>query len=182
MTGDEKLNIIFHTSNIIVTLKTLKTAVTDQPERDQYNACIKHLRMAIEGVKLQVFYDHISANETDVLNIPAGGTGHDFASILGPGLNDDVTEILVQDAYIKDVHQSGLFAELVSTLVKKCTKLKLIHVCTTDDSVVWAKQGLSNKQLTIVQFSRHDQADIHDRWIAFNNLHKVGLRRGLDFL
>lgn len=113
-------------------------------------------------------------------------TGYSFESIVGPYLKD-VTEVIVEDTYIRLVHQIQNFTRLCETFVKAGTikRITLVTKFDADTDVVSIQEKLDEIQQSLLEFDVTFEVktnpNLHDREIRLNNGWVIKIGRGLDF-
>ncbi|NXE50930.1 MITD1 protein, partial [Casuarius casuarius] len=119
------------------------------------------------------------------IKIDENATGFSYEKLFQEYLNEIVTEVWVEDPYIRHLHNFLRFCEM---LVKGPCKVKTIHLLTSYDEgngkaqqisgLEEIKQSLRNHGVTLnVSFS----SSIHDREIRFNSGWMIKIGRGLDY-
>ncbi|XP_069844622.1 MIT domain-containing protein 1-like isoform X3 [Dipodomys merriami] len=120
------------------------------------------------------------------IKIEENATGFSYESLLKEYLNETVTEVWIEDPYIRQTHQLYNFLRFCEMLIKSC-KVKTIHLLTSLDAgnrteqlsaLDEIKRSLrSHGVLLEVEYS----SSIHDREIRFNNGWQIKIGRGLDY-
>ncbi|NWJ03474.1 MITD1 protein, partial [Crypturellus undulatus] len=119
------------------------------------------------------------------IKIDENATGFSYENLFREYLNEIVTEVWVEDPYIRHLYNFLRFCEM---LVKGPCKVKTIHLLTSYDDgsgkaqqisgLEEIKQSLNNHGVTLnVSFS----SSIHDREIRFNSGWMIKIGRGLDY-
>ncbi|XP_040849717.1 MIT domain-containing protein 1 isoform X1 [Ochotona curzoniae] len=123
------------------------------------------------------------------IKIEEDATGFGYETLFQEYLTESVTEVWIEDPYIRQTHQLYNFLRFCEMLIKKPCKVKTIHLVTSLD-----KQGFGNVQqssglneikeslrthgvLLEVEYS----SSLHDREIRFNNGWVIKIGRGLDY-
>ena len=68
-------------------------------------------------------------------NIKQDDIGYSYDVVFGKCLDGSVTDVMVKDPYIKARHQLNNWSRFCSLVVKKCQKVKLIHLTTQEEHV-----------------------------------------------
>ncbi|NWT64256.1 MITD1 protein, partial [Prunella himalayana] len=173
-------SLVCYQEGIDLLLKVVK-ATTDEAKKHHYRQKITEFAFLSDAK----FHKHIRIEEN--------ATGFGYEKLFHEYLTEIVSEVLVQDPYIRQVHQaSGYllynFLRFCEMLVKGPCKVKTIHLCTSCDEdsgrsqqmtvLEEIKQSLSNYGVTlIIEF----KSSIHDREIRFNNGWTIKIGRGLDY-
>nr|XP_006137482.2 MIT domain-containing protein 1 [Pelodiscus sinensis] len=122
------------------------------------------------------------------IKIEENATGFSYEKVFQDYLNETVTEVWVEDPYIRHIHQLYNFLRFCEMIVKGPCKVRTIHLRTSYDDgngknqqtscLEEIKQSLKNYGITLnVSFS----SSIHDREIKFNNGWMIKIGRGLDY-
>ncbi|KAI1241708.1 hypothetical protein IHE44_0005196 [Lamprotornis superbus] len=119
------------------------------------------------------------------IRIEENATGFGYEKLFHEYLTEIVSEVWVEDPYIRQLYNFLRFCEM---LIKGPCKVKTIHLLTSYDEGIGRsqqmtaleeiKQSLSNYGVTLnIDFS----SSIHDREIRFNNGWMIKIGRGLDY-
>ncbi|KFP62547.1 MIT domain-containing protein 1, partial [Cariama cristata] len=127
------------------------------------------------------------------IRIEENATGFSYEKLFQEYLTETVSEVWVEDPYIRHVHQASRyslynFVRFCEMLVKGPCKVKTIHLLTSYDEgsgrskqvsgLEEIQQSLRNYGVTLnIAFS----SSIHDREIRFNNGWMIKIGRGLDY-
>ncbi|KAM6178733.1 MIT domain-containing protein 1 isoform 1-T1 [Rhynchocyon petersi] len=122
------------------------------------------------------------------IKIEENATGFSYESLFQEYLNESVTEVWIEDPYIRQTHQLYNFLRFCEMLIKKPCKVKTIHLLTTLDEgsgreeqrmgLKEIKESLGNHGVFLeLEYS----SSIHDREIRFSNGWMVKIGRGLDY-
>ncbi|NXW55992.1 MITD1 protein, partial [Eurystomus gularis] len=127
------------------------------------------------------------------IRIEENATGFGYEKLFQEYLTEIVSEVWVEDPYIRHVHQASRyllynFLRFCEMLVKGPCKVKTIHLLTSYDEgsgksqqisgLEEIQQSLRNYGVTLnIAFS----SSIHDREIRFNNGWMIKIGRGLDY-
>ncbi|XP_003794388.1 MIT domain-containing protein 1 [Otolemur garnettii] len=122
------------------------------------------------------------------IKIEENATGFSYESLFQEYLNETVTEVWIEDPYIRQIHQLHNFLRFCEILIKRSSKVKIIHLLTSLDKgngkeqqirgLEEIKESLKNHEVLLeVEYS----PSIHDREIRFNNGWIIKIGRGLDY-
>ncbi|XP_051662786.1 MIT domain-containing protein 1 isoform X4 [Manacus candei] len=122
------------------------------------------------------------------IRIEENATGFGYEKLFHEYLTEVVSEVWVEDPYIRHVHQLYNFLRFCEMLIKGPCKVKTIHLLTSYDEgsgrsqqmsgLEEIQQSLRNYGVTLnIEFS----SSIHDREIRFNNGWMIKIGRGLDY-
>ncbi|XP_061482858.1 MIT domain-containing protein 1 isoform X1 [Rhineura floridana] len=142
----------------------------------------KYLEKEKEGMKLLYGKYHKQ------IKIEENTRGFSYEKLFKEYLSETVTEVWVEDPYVRQAHQLYNFLRFCEMLVKGPCKVKTIHLLTSHDEVNGKsqqmsileeiKQSLKDFGITLdVSYS----PSIHDREIRFNNGWIIKIGRGLDY-
>ncbi|XP_055972722.1 MIT domain-containing protein 1 [Sorex fumeus] len=118
------------------------------------------------------------------IKIEDNATGFSYESLFQEYLNETVTEVWIEDPYIRQSHQLYNFLRFCEMLIKKPCKVKTIHLLT---SLVGSVQqnGLEEIKESLCKYGvlleLEYSSSIHDREIRFNNGWIIKIGRGLDY-
>ncbi|XP_055346779.1 MIT domain-containing protein 1-like [Paramacrobiotus metropolitanus] len=123
------------------------------------------------------------------LVIQENGTGFGLERVFGPYLDGELTEVEIDDAYIRHNHQIQLFLKFCALIIKKSPNVKHIRLKTSCDGDPAKKHiqvtRLDEIRLNLLQrgiFLLIEYCDtLHDREIRFDNGWIIKIGRGLDY-
>uniref|UniRef100_A0A1I8A1M4 MIT_C domain-containing protein n=1 Tax=Steinernema glaseri TaxID=37863 RepID=A0A1I8A1M4_9BILA len=97
-------------------------------------------------------------------------------------MDDRLTSVVIEDAYIRVHHQILNFVRFCEILVQKAKNLKRITLITKDDVDERAFNGLRGSLAERgVDLLVNFKSQMHDREIVFNNDWIIKIGRGLDY-
>ncbi|XP_053444344.1 MIT domain-containing protein 1 [Nycticebus coucang] len=122
------------------------------------------------------------------IKIEENATGFSYESLFQEYLNETVTEVWIDDPYIRQIHQLHNFLRFCEILIKRSSKVKIIHLLTSLDKgngkeqqirgLEEIKESLKNHEVLLeIEYS----PSIHDREIRFDNGWIIKIGRGLDY-
>ncbi|XP_046296282.1 MIT domain-containing protein 1 isoform X4 [Marmota monax] len=123
------------------------------------------------------------------IKIEENATGFSYETLFKEYLNETVTEVWIEDPYIRQIHQLYNLLRFCEMLIKKPCNVKTIHLLTSLDKQGCVKESQRNGLEEIkTSLSRHGvlleieySSSIHDREIRFNNGWMIKIGRGLDY-
>ncbi|NXL52837.1 MITD1 protein, partial [Podilymbus podiceps] len=126
------------------------------------------------------------------IRIEENATGFGYKKLFQEYLTEIVSEVWVEDPYIRHIHQARYslynFLRFCEMLVKGPCKVKTIHLLTSYDEGSGRSQqisGLEEIQQSLrnygVMLNIAFSSSIHDREIRFNNGWMIKIGRGLDY-
>ncbi|NXT98264.1 MITD1 protein, partial [Buphagus erythrorhynchus] len=173
-------SLVCYQEGIDLLLQVVK-ATTDEAKKHRYRQKISEFTFLSDGK----YHKQIRIEEN--------ATGFGYEKLFREYLTDIVSEVWVEDPYIRQVHQASRyllynFLRFCEMLIKGPCKVKTIHLLTSYDegcgrsqqmtALEEIKQSLSNYGVTLnIDFS----SSIHDREIRFNNGWMIKIGRGLDY-
>ncbi|NWW78445.1 MITD1 protein, partial [Climacteris rufus] len=165
-------SLVCYQEGIDLLLQVVK-ATKDEAKKHRYRQKISELSFFSDGKYHQQ------------IRIEENATGFGYEKLFHEYLNEIVSEVWVEDPYIRQLYNFLRFCEM---LVKGPCKVKTIHLLTSYDEgsgrsqqmsgLEEIRQSLSNYGVTLnIDFS----SSIHDREIRFNNGWMIKIGRGLDY-
>ncbi|XP_037662975.1 MIT domain-containing protein 1 isoform X2 [Choloepus didactylus] len=122
------------------------------------------------------------------IKIEENATGFSYESLFQEYLNETVTEVWIEDPYIRQTHQLYNFLRFCEMLIKRPCKVKTIHLLTSLDEGTGKEQQRSGLKEIKESLKNHGvlleleySSSIHDREIRFNNGWMIKIGRGLDY-
>ncbi|XP_025320130.3 MIT domain-containing protein 1 isoform X2 [Canis lupus dingo] len=155
----------------------------------------RNLRKQISGYmdKAEIVKKYLDQEKEDgkyhmQIKIEENATGFSYESLFQQYLNETVTEVWIQDPYIRQIHQLYNFLRFCEMLIKKPCKVKTIHLLTSLDEGSGKQQQSSGLQEIKKSLQDHGvllelkySSSVHDREIRFNNGWMIKIGRGLDY-
>uniref|UniRef100_UPI00398E4E30 MIT domain-containing protein 1 isoform X2 n=1 Tax=Pristiophorus japonicus TaxID=55135 RepID=UPI00398E4E30 len=180
-------SLVCYQEGIHLLLEVLK-ATKDDTKKVHYRQKITNYMDRAEQIKKQLNKLKEEGKYHEQIKIPADATGFSYEKLFKPYLDPFVTEVWVEDPYIRHVHQLYNFLRFCEMLVKGPCKVKTIHLLTSlDDSGGYLQQtsGLEEIKQSLqsygVTLEVNHSSSIHDREIRFNNGWMIKIGRGLDY-
>ncbi|XP_068929098.1 MIT domain-containing protein 1 isoform X3 [Petaurus breviceps papuanus] len=109
------------------------------------------------------------------IKIEENATGFSYESLFQQYLNAAVTEVWIEDPYIRNTHQLYNFLRFCEMLVKQTSKVKTIHLLTSMDEGSGKVQQTSGLEEIKESLSEHGielqiefSSSIHDREISLS--------------
>ncbi|NXV63315.1 MITD1 protein, partial [Molothrus ater] len=173
-------SLVCYQEGIDLLLQAMK-ATTDEAKKHRYQQ------------KISEFTFISDSKYHKQIRIEENATGFGYEKLFHEYLTENVSEVWVEDPYIRQVHQASRyllynFLRFCEMLVKGPCKVKTIHLLTSYDegsgrsqqmnALEEIKQSLRNYGVTLnINFS----SSIHDREIRFSNGWMIKIGRGLDY-
>ncbi|XP_048348646.1 MIT domain-containing protein 1 isoform X1 [Sphaerodactylus townsendi] len=180
-------SLVCYQEGIDLLLRVLK-ATKDETKKAHYRAKISSYMSRAEDIKKYIEKEKEDGKYHKQIKIEENTKGFSYEKLFQEYLNETVTEVWVEDPYIRNIHQLYNFLRFCEMLVKGPCKVKTIHLLTSYDEgngkrqqmsgLQEIEQSLNNYGITLdVSYS----SSIHDREIRFNNGWMIKIGRGLDY-
>lgn len=129
-----------------------------------------------------------SAKQHEQIHIEADATGFSFQRLFSKFLDKFLTEIEIEDPYIRSTHQIYNLLRFCELVVKSQAPVKVIRLTTGRDEDPGAQASQHNRLSQLgkslgkhgVELVINYSSTLHDREIRFNNGWIVKIGRGLD--
>ncbi|NXP89887.1 MITD1 protein, partial [Passerina amoena] len=183
-------SLVCYQEGIDLLLQAMK-ATTDEAKKRRYQQKISEYLTRAEEIKELIKKQDSKYHKQ--IRIEENATGFGYEKLFHEYLTENVSEVWVEDPYIRQVHQASRyllynFLRFCEMLVKGPCKVKTIHLITSYDegsgksqqmsALEEIKQSLRNYGVTLnINFS----SSIHDREIRFDNGWMIKIGRGLDY-
>ncbi|XP_029967472.1 MIT domain-containing protein 1 [Salarias fasciatus] len=180
--------LVCYQEGIQLLMDVLK-AVKDESKRGHYRDKIRGYMDRAEQIKALVNQMKEDGKYHEQIKIPEDATGYSYAVLFKPYISTVLTEVWVEDPYIRHTHQLYNFLRFCEMLLKSPCKVKKIHLLTSQDeadggggqqsaALSELKESLRAQGVDLdLQFS----STIHDREIRFDNGWIIKIGRGLDY-
>ncbi|XP_031725429.1 MIT domain-containing protein 1 [Anarhichas minor] len=179
-------SLVCYQEGIQLLIDVLK-AVKDDSKRGHYRVKIKGYMDRAEQIKVHVNQTKEDGKYHEQIRIAEDATGYSYEVLFKPYVSSLLTEVWVQDPYIRHTHQLYNFLRFSEMLLKASCKVTKIHLLTSQDeaasgqqsgALAELKESLSAQGVTLdLQYS----STIHDREIRFDNGWIIKIGRGLDY-
>ncbi|KAF7665718.1 hypothetical protein LDENG_00134710 [Lucifuga dentata] len=179
-------SLVCYQEGIKLLLDTLK-AVKDESKKGHYRGMIKSYIDRAEQIKAHVNKLKEEGKYHEQMKIAEDATGYSYDVLFKPYISSDLTEVWVEDPYIRYTHQLYNFLRFCEMLLKAPCQVKRIHLLTSQDkshgsqqesALTEIKQSLGSHGVALqLQYS----STIHDREIRFDNGWIIKIGRGLDY-
>ncbi|XP_057237469.1 MIT domain-containing protein 1 isoform X3 [Malurus melanocephalus] len=151
-------SLVCYQEGIDLLLQVVK-ATTDEAKKHRYRQKISEYMSRAEDIKKHIEKEKQDGKYHKQIRIEENATGFGYEKLFQEYLTEIVSEVWVEDPYIRQVHQGGGRSQQMNSLGE-------------------IKQSLSNHGITLnIDFS----SSIHDREIRFNNGWIIKIGRGLDY-
>ncbi|XP_006638988.1 MIT domain-containing protein 1 isoform X1 [Lepisosteus oculatus] len=179
-------SLVCYQEGIQLLLDVLK-AIKDESKKTHYREKIRVYMERAEQIKNHLKQEKEEGKYHEQIKIMENATGYSYEKLFKPYINETLTEIWVEDPYIRYFHQLYNFLRFCEMLLKAPCKVKRIHLLTSQEegdsstqvnALAEIKQSLQNHGVTLtIEYS----TTIHDREIRFNNGWIIKIGRGLDY-
>ncbi|XP_018605488.1 MIT domain-containing protein 1 isoform X2 [Scleropages formosus] len=150
--------IVCYQEGIQLLLDVMKV-LKDESKKAHYREKIKGYMERAEQIKSHLVREKGEGKYHEQIKIAENATGFSYETLFKPYISEVLTEVWVEDPYIRHTHQEGNLSQQTSALTE-------------------IKQSLQTHGVTLdIQFS----STIHDREIRFDNGWIVKIGRGLDY-
>jgi len=165
---------------------------TDETRKQKFRVRIEEYMNRAEKLKILIEREKKAGRFHEQFRIPDNGVGYSYERLMKPLLDDEVTHIDVEDAYIRTHFQILNFVRFCELVCKHATNLKSMAL-TTGQAQDEGKDGKQQQETALesltksLQVSRgvlltvHYSSTLHDREIRFNNGWVIKIGRGLDY-
>ncbi|XP_038198897.1 MIT domain-containing protein 1 isoform X1 [Arvicola amphibius] len=179
--------LVCYQEGIDMLLQVLK-GTKDASKRCAFRRKISDYMDRAENIKKYLDQEKEDGKYHKQIKIEENATGFSYESLFKEYLHETVTEVWIEDPYIRQTHQLYNFLRFCEMLIKKPCKVKTIHLLTsTDEGFGNAQQssGLEEIKQSLrshgVQLEVNYSSSIHDREIRFNSGWMFKIGRGLDY-
>ncbi|XP_014890134.1 MIT domain-containing protein 1 isoform X2 [Poecilia latipinna] len=179
-------SLVCYQEGIQLLIDVLK-ALKDDSKRGHYREKIKGYMDRAEQIKSHVNQMKEDGKYHEQIKISEDATDYSYEVLFKPYISSALSEIWVEDPYIRHTHQLYNFLRFCEMLLKSCGKVTKIHLLTSQDegdntqqssALSELRDSLGGHGVTLdVQFS----STIHDREIRFDNGWIIKIGRGLDY-
>ncbi|XP_028656454.1 MIT domain-containing protein 1 [Erpetoichthys calabaricus] len=180
-------SLICYQEGIQILLNVLKVT-KDESKKTAYREKIDQYMNRAELIKKRVNQDKEEGKYHEQIKIKENDTGYSFERVFKPYISENLTEVYVEDPYIRSIHQLYNFLRFCEMLLKASCKVKTIRLLTSLDEGENASQQKSalyeiEESLKVhgIVLTTEYSSTIHDREIRFNNGWIIKIGRGLDY-
>ncbi|KAM6954877.1 MIT domain-containing protein 1 isoform 2-T2 [Lycodopsis pacificus] len=167
-------SLVCYQEGIQLLMDVLK-AVKDDSKRGHFRVKIKGYMDRAEQIKVHVNQMKEDGKYHEQIRIAEDATGYSYEVLFKPYMSSLLTEVWVQDPYIRHTHQLYNFLRFSEMLLKASCKAASGQ---QSGALAELKESLSAQGVTLdLQYS----STIHDREIRFDNGWIIKIGRGLDY-
>ncbi|XP_062312561.1 MIT domain-containing protein 1 [Osmerus eperlanus] len=179
-------SLVCYQEGIQLLIDVLK-ALKDDSKKLHYRDKIKGYMDRAEQIKVHVNQLKEEGKYHEQIRIAENSTGYSYEVLFKPYISDGLTEVWVEDPYIRHIHQLYNFLRFCEMLLKASCGVKNIHLLTSQE-----EDSSSQQAGALVELRQSLQAhgvclelkyssSIHDREIRFDNGWIIKIGRGLDY-
>ncbi|CAL8266536.1 unnamed protein product [Lota lota] len=179
-------SLVCYQEGIQLLMDVLK-AVKDDPKKVHYRGKIKGYMERAEQIKVHVNQLKEDGKYHEQIKISEDATGYSYGMLFKPYITSALSEVWVEDPYIRHIHQLYNFLRFCEMLLKANCQVKTIHLLTSQDEVDSGQQTTAlaevkqSLQAHGVSLDLQYSSTIHDREIRFDNGWIIKIGRGLDY-
>ncbi|XP_056145939.1 MIT domain-containing protein 1 [Lampris incognitus] len=179
-------SLVCYQEGIQLLLDVLK-AVKDDSKKVHYRQKIKGYMDRAEQIKVHINQMKEDGKYHEQMRIAEGATGYSYEVLFKPYISSALTEVWVEDPYIRHIHQLYNFLRFCEILLKAPCKVTRIHLLTSLDEAASTQQisALEEMKQSLqaqgVSLDLQYSSTIHDREIRFDNGWIIKIGRGLDY-
>lgn len=180
-------SLVCYQEGIELLLQVLK-ATKEETKKSHYRQKLRSYMDRAEQIKHHVLKEKEEGKYHKQIKIVENATGYSYENLFKPYVNETLTEVWVEDPYVRHMHQLYNFLRFCEMLIKGPSRVKKISLLTSRDEENVKDQQMSSLQE--IKNSLHDfgvtlevtfSSSIHDREIRFNNGWMIKIGRGLDY-
>ncbi|XP_022091562.1 MIT domain-containing protein 1-like [Acanthaster planci] len=178
--------LVCYQEGLNLLMEVLKVT-TDEAKKRALRTRLSDYMDRAEKIKQHVEKEKDAGKYHEQIHIAAGSTQNSYRRVFGRFLDEFVTEVYVEDPYIRSPSQTYNFLRLCELLVGRETKVKRITLLTGRDEgnahqqearFEEIKTSLAEHGVTLdIRYS----STLHDREIRLNNGWIIKIGRGLDY-
>ncbi|KAM9487209.1 MIT domain-containing protein 1 [Clarias gariepinus] len=179
-------SLVCYQEGIQLLIDVLK-ALKDESKKVHYREKIKGYMDRAEQIKVHLNKLKEEGKYHEQIKITDNATGFSYETLFQAYVKEGVTEVWVEDPYIRHVHQLYNFLRFCEMLLKTKCNVKKINLLTSQDegsssqqesALAEIRQSLQNHDVCLdIKYS----STIHDREIRFDNGWIIKIGRGLDY-
>ena len=163
--------LVCYKEGLQMLMEAIKTETMDSTKKAKFREKAEEYLKRAETLQKKIDEAKKAGNFHEHIEISENAIGYSYESIFGRFLDPDVTSVHVEDPYVRAHHQIVNFLRLSELLVRKCAKLKKIHLVTgsdtnqSQDQMLKLKEIAQELQQSSVQLTFEFSQTLHDRQI-----------------
>nr|KAF6448009.1 microtubule interacting and trafficking domain containing 1 [Rousettus aegyptiacus] len=165
--------LVCYQEGIDLLLQVLK-GTKDDTKKDNLRKKITGYMDRAENIKKYLDQEKEDGKYHKQIKIDENATGFSYESLFQEYLSETVTEVWIEDPYIRYIHQLYNFLRFCEMLIKRPCKVKTIHLLTSLDEGGGKEQQISGLKEIKESLKSHGvlleleySSSIHDREIRF---------------
>lgn len=179
-------SLALYQEGVQILLDTIKETNDAVKQKHFSQMASKYLDRA-ENVKKLVAIKKAQGTYRELLHIKDGMINYGYNNLFGRFMDAQITNIHIEDPYIRAFHQCQNLVRLCELAVQKCQFLSKISLVTTKDPEDFKNQSARLEELSQslqshqISFEITYSETLHDRQIVLNNGWIIKIGRGLDY-
>ncbi|KAK3929947.1 MIT domain-containing protein 1 [Frankliniella fusca] len=181
-------SLVCYEQGLRVLMEVIKSTV-DTTKKAQLREKVEEYMSRAEMIKKLIEEKKALGEYREQVVIEADSIGHSYQSVFGRFLDSEVTDIEIEDPYIRSFHQCQNFLKFCELAVVNCPNLKSIDLITNvghnpqekQDSNNWLGSLKSSLHSRGVKLAVEIRSTLHDRTIRLSNGWIIKIGRGLDY-
>ncbi|XP_064539280.1 MIT domain-containing protein 1 [Drosophila montana] len=171
----------------IAQLMTFVSTEPDEVKRKGFLTRIKEYMDRADAIKARVNGQLMLGEVVTHLSIEENDTGYDYDQIFGKYMNDQTTEIMLEEPYLSQNYQYQNLVRFLELAVTNCKQLKYVRLVTKKDAANVDQQSTNIGQIKAdlerrqISFYIKFEDTLHDRKIFLSNGYIIKIGRGLHF-
>jgi len=171
-------------------LMTVLKGIEDPKVRDPLRARIGEYMTRAEEIRKYVDKQKEEGKYHKELQIENNSSGYSYPVIFGEYIDPTLTEVTVEDPYIRSTHKIYNFLRFCEMLITSDANVKRIHLVTSQDEklggsaesqMLGLRQLSESLRLRGIDLTIEYSSTLHDRQIRFDNGWIIKIGRGLDY-
>ncbi|XP_051172438.1 MIT domain-containing protein 1-like [Leptopilina boulardi] len=179
--------LVLYQEGLEILVNSIKET-TDQTKKKHFQGRASQYMDRAERIKSLIEDRKSRGKYREQIKIENGSSGYGYGSVFGRFLDASVTQIQIEDPYIRSFHQCQNLVRFCELAVQKCHSLTKINLITTRDSTEDVKNqfarldelGKSLLKRSINLLIDYSET-LHDRRITLSNGWVIKIGRGLDY-
>ncbi|PFX30256.1 MIT domain-containing protein 1-like [Stylophora pistillata] len=179
--------LVCYQEGLTLLMNVLKDT-TDDTQKVHYRAKMESYIERAEKLKKLVREQQEAGTFHEKINIKEESTGYSYRRVFEKYLEGNVQEVVVEDPYIRNIHQIYNFLRFCELLVRKGTVRNVKLLTTQDEDPESQNNQVKRLQGLKTSLKKHNinleigfSQTLHDREIRFNNGWVIKIGRGLDY-
>lgn len=179
--------LVLYQEGLEILVNSIKET-TDQTKKKHFKERAEQYMDRAERIKCLIEDKKSRGKYREQIKIENGSSGYGYGSVFGRFLDAGVTQIHIEDPYVRTFHQCQNLVRFCELAVQKCHSLSKIKLITTKESTEEVKNQiarLDELEKSLLKRSVNLMIDysetLHDRRIILSNGWVIKIGRGLDY-